>query len=159
MWLSKRAIYAVHIGVVASFYPDGVSASQFAKRLGMPRSHILKILRVLQQSGIFATTRGRKGNFHLTRTLEQITMYEIANPFENFARYERYAQRTGRCASIDCPMHEFWTEVTNTLITKLRTTTLAEIKTYYDRKGDASKINLPEAWLAKGSEGKVGKPE
>ncbi|MBI4244096.1 MAG: Rrf2 family transcriptional regulator [Planctomycetes bacterium] len=150
MWLSVQSNYGLHVSVVMALsHPKKMSAIEISRILGLSRPFTLKILRLLKNGGIVRAIRGKDGGFTPAKRLCEITLFEIILSFEDLNKYERYKQRQSRCFSIECPMHSFWSDITDQIFSKLKSTTLQTLVDFYAQKGVTHDELRKNQWFQK----------
>lgn len=97
--------------------PDGVPVSvtlgHIAESEGLTPAYAGKIMRLLVQSGLVESTRGRSGGYRLTRSAEAVTAAEVVHALGG-KMYDgeicsRSASGTGLCVhNNDCAVRSLW---------------------------------------------------
>ena len=104
-----------------------VMAAEIAAAENLPESFFSKIFQNLAKSGLVNSFRGSNGGFELARSPEKITMRQIIEAVEGPVAASRCAFAPESCEkSGDCPFHQYWTEVQDSILTLLDSHTLAE---------------------------------
>ena len=97
--LTRTASYAIRAMVCLAEVQGEtrVTAAQVARRTGLPRNYLAKILQVLTQAGLLDAMRGRHGGYRLARPAEKLSVANVLEPFER--------PRAGGCmlSETDCP--------------------------------------------------------
>ncbi len=105
-----------------------------AKEVGIPAHYLAKVLATLARAGVLTATRGVRGGYRLARPAREIKLMEVVEPFEGkrtrpgcLLRPDQPC-RTGTGSHGSCSAHAAWSDVKETYLEFLATTTLADIK-------------------------------
>ena len=97
--LTRTASYAIRAMVCLAEVQGEtrVTAAQVARRTGLPRNYLAKILRVLAHVGLLDSTRGPHGGYRLAQPADELSVANVLEPFER--------PREGGCmlSETDCP--------------------------------------------------------
>ena len=102
--------------------------SDIARRTGVPKAYLAKILNALSQQGLVQTKRGYRGGISLARSTEDISLLQIVEAVEGgqwlcdcLLGIEEFGAYT------ICPTHDFWARIRGEIAEQLRKTTLAAL--------------------------------
>ena len=84
MKLTARVRYATRFIMELAFNSDDttVKTSEVSMRQGIPMKYLEQLMRPLKEGNIIDSVRGPKGGYILVRSLDDITLGEIARIFE-----------------------------------------------------------------------------
>jgi len=130
MKLSTRCRYGTRAMIeLARNYSNGpVKRDEIARRQDISSSYLENILISLKARNLIRTVRGANGGFSLMDSPEKITMYDVVTalegPVEPIHCIENSEQciRTGSCLS-----RKFWVSFHETLVNKLKSTSLQSL--------------------------------
>lgn len=104
--MSGTAVAAV--SALAEVHPAGTTLSSLhiAKSRNLSQPLVAKVLTLLSQHGIVHGTRGPGGGYRLTRSPEQITVFEVVELFEGHRDPSSCPFGPGWCGvGAPCPLH------------------------------------------------------
>lgn len=153
--LSHTAEYALRavLHIAEREGAEPVSVEVIAEELDLPRNYLSKTLHALAKRGVLRSTRGPSGGFQLARPAEEVTMFEVIQPFDDVE-----ARRTcllGREECNDarpCSVHHRWKDVAGSIAAFFRETTVGEIVA--DRRAADPASAASAALPLTGSEGR-----
>lgn len=122
--------YAIRIVLYLALINDKVYAKDLANNLCIPESYVYKITKKLQSDNFINCKAGHNGGFKLSKTPEQITLYDIINLMEPTVRINRCLEDDKYCsryATEDCPVRKFYTGVQGAVEKQLKSITIAEL--------------------------------
>lgn len=128
--LSKTSKSVVNALVELAKLPAGSyeGASSIAKRIEAPKNYLGKLLQSLCARNIVSSKKGTGGGFRLGMEPDKITLYDIVEPIENVAMWEKCALGLKECSETDpCPVHDDWKVIKEAYLSFLRTTTVADL--------------------------------
>lgn len=76
--------------------------------MGIPKSYIPHVLRVLANAGYLTVERGQNGGYFLAKPAEDISMLDVLNVMEKTTRLNRCLEEDGYCDCFvpsTCPAH------------------------------------------------------
>ena len=130
MILSQTAIYALRVlAVLVSLgAEENLSAAELSDRTAVPRQYINKVLQPLVASGIVASTRGRRGGFHLAQPAEDVRLGEVLDALSMPLEVGHCAFHVGSC-DVDnpCALHGVWSRLQDCVFRWANETTLADL--------------------------------
>ena len=128
--LSKTSKVVVNALVELAKLPAGSyeGASSIAKRIEAPKNYLGKLLQNLCARNVVSSQKGTGGGFRLSMEPDRITLYDIVEPIENVAMWEKCALGLKECSETDpCPVHDDWKGIKEAYLSFLRTTTVADL--------------------------------
>ncbi|HEX9709384.1 MAG TPA: Rrf2 family transcriptional regulator [Candidatus Thermoplasmatota archaeon] len=128
--LSQTAEYALRaVLYLAEKAGDGpVRVEDVAEALSVPRNYLSKILHVLARGGILASTRGPHGGFELAVPANRLVLADVVGAFDELeGRGTCLLGRTSCSDRAPCAAHHRWKEVSDTVRSFFRHTTVAEL--------------------------------
>lgn len=123
--LTLHTDYALRILLQAAASTEGqrLSIAGVAEQHGISRNHAMKVVNVLANAGLLATTRGRGGGFVLARPPEAITLGEVVRLTEPDVR----PADCGSCAlRVGCGLTPMLGQAMQAFLDTLDRQTLAE---------------------------------
>jgi len=117
----------MHALALAASSGGRVTAAQCASRLGVSPSYLAKVLQVLVHGGLFASTRGAAGGFDLARDAAGISCLEVIELMEGPLPERACLFRETVCATAGCAIKTMCERVENTLLSTLRSTSMAAL--------------------------------
>jgi Rrf2 family protein len=129
MWISGTTQYAIN-AVLYVAQQDGerpVRVEDAARALGMPKNYLSKTLYALARAGILRSLRGPKGGFRLALPPGELSLLEIARPFEDIESRKCLLGRPQCGAGEPCALHSRWEATSRALQEFFRTTTVADL--------------------------------
>lgn len=127
--LSKTAIHGLKaLQDLAEHEGELQGAVSIAKRIGAPPNYLGKLLQTLAQAELVYSQKGKGGGFQLAREPEEISLFDIVEPFDRVSRWEGCFMGKARCSSENpCAMHGKWAVVRDAYLDLLHTSTLADV--------------------------------
>ena len=99
-----------------------------AKRQGVSVKYLEQIIIPLKRAHFIESVRGPKGGHILTKPPEEITVGEIVVLLEEGSSLVECIEDTTICERADiCPTRLLWKEVSEAMLNKLQTVTLADL--------------------------------
>ena len=104
MRLNQASDFALRILMLLAQRQEAQTVESVAGDLGLVKSHVMKIVAKLAQSGLVHSTRGRTGGISLGRQADHITVGEVVRLIEpDFAVVECMRDGESRCSFMpDC---------------------------------------------------------
>lgn len=127
---SRTAEYALRAVVAIASGEDDrpVLAEQIARKSGIPRRYLSKILRDLVHAGILTSARGIGGGFRLRRRPDRLKIIEVIRPFEDMLAARRCPFGNPRCSDDKpCSIHHRWKPVKQAFEQLIEETTIADV--------------------------------
>lgn len=130
MKLSTRSRYGTRLMLeLAHHYTEGpIPLGDIAKRQGVSVKYLEQIIIPLKRAHFIESVRGPKGGHILTKPPEEITVGEIVVLLEEGSSLVECIEDTTICERADiCPTRLLWKEVSEAMLNKLQTVTLADL--------------------------------
>lgn len=130
MQITRQADYALRAMIyLAKMEPTQRAAtSQIADVQHIPPSFLAKIISQLSIAGLIHTSRGARGGVTLARAPEDISILEVVEAIDGPIALNECTSVSGTCQfGDDCPMRPIWCDTQDELISKLRSTTFAQV--------------------------------
>jgi len=130
MQITHQADYAIRtVFYLARLNPDQkVSTRQIAKDYQIPPSFLTKIVSQLSIAGLIHTTRGASGGVSLAHPPEKITMLEVLEAVDGPIALNDCVNDPESCPfSKNCVLHHFWSDATDELVARLKSTTFDQL--------------------------------
>ena len=130
MKLSTRSRYGTRLMLeLAQHYTEGpIPLGDIAKRQGVSVKYLEQIIIPLKRAHFIESVRGPKGGHILTKPPEEITVGEIVVLLEEGSSLVECIEDTTVCERADiCPTRLLWKEVSEAMLNKLQTVTLADL--------------------------------
>ena len=101
-----------------------VSTSQIAKEYRIPASFLTKIISQLSVAGLIHTARGARGGVSLARSPEAISLLDVLVAIDGPVALNDCVDDPTSCPfNVDCVLHQFWSDASEELINRLKSTT------------------------------------
>ena len=110
--------------------PDGKyeGVASIARRINAPQNYLAKLLQNLSSRKYVSSQKGIGGGFRLGKDPHKITLYEIAEPIDNFSMWNGCALGLKKCSdNKPCPIHDKWKVIKEAYIGFLKMTTIADL--------------------------------
>lgn len=130
MKLSTRSRYGTRLMLeLAQHYTEGpIRLGEIAKRQDVSVKYLEQIIIPLKRAHYIKSVRGPKGGHILTKPPEEITVGEIVVLLEDGTSLVECIEDTTLCERADiCPTRLLWKEVSEAMLNKLQTVTLADL--------------------------------
>ena len=130
MKLSTRSRYGTRLMLeLAQHYTEGpIPLGDIAKRQDVSVKYLEQIIIPLKRAHYIESVRGPKGGHILTKPPEEITVGEIVVLLEEGTSLVECIEDTTVCERADiCPTRLLWKEVSEAMLNKLQTVTLADL--------------------------------
>ena len=117
MWISGTSQYAIRAVVyVATNGADApVRVGPIAEALGMPRNYLSKTLHLLARAGVLKSERGPTGGFQLAIPIDELTLAQVAAPFDDLGARHCLLGRVQCSGKNPCAAHGQWSAVADSL--------------------------------------------
>jgi Rrf2 family protein len=129
MILKQTAEYALRAMIVLA-QQEGeqcISAAELSARTNIPASYLSKVMRRLVLASLVRSRRGHGGGFRLARPAAEVSFLEVMQAVDYGAEPNRCAFGVGACnPDSPCPLHDQYTELTETFETWARQTRLSD---------------------------------
>lgn len=111
-----------------------VQMTGIAKRLGISKKFLEKIIRPLKQAGLINSTRGPKGGHMLARPAEEISVGDIVRILEGDVALVDCAKDEAVCRKAPgCLTRMIWRETSRAILEKLDSISFGELVRYADQ--------------------------
>ena len=130
MKLSTRSRYGTRLMLeLAQHYTEGpIPLGDIAKRQDVSVKYLEQIIIPLKRAHYIESVRGPKGGHILIKPPEEITVGEIVVLLEEGTSLVECIEDTTVCERADiCPTRLLWKEVSEAMLNKLQTVTLADL--------------------------------
>jgi Rrf2 family nitric oxide-sensitive transcriptional repressor len=130
MQLTLYTDYSLRVLIYLGLYPDKLATiSEIARRYGISRNHLVKVVHNLSQNGYVKTTRGKGGGLALARAPEQINVGDVVRHTElNFDIVECFEQASSTCPIAPaCALRRVLHEATAAFMEVLNGYTVADV--------------------------------
>lgn len=127
--LSHTTGYAiVALSFVGAAGGKWVQAQEIARRTGIPKPYLSKILHALGKAGLIRTKRGTGGGVSLSRPAGAMSLLEVAMAVDPTVTQPRCFMGMASCSDTKpCPMHAYWKQTREEIHRQLARTTLADV--------------------------------
>lgn len=127
--ISKLTDYAAMImGYMALNSKEILSAAQLAKAMHLALPTVSKILKILSEAKLVASTRGTAGGYRLAKPAQEITVTDLIAAIEgNPALTECCAAETQCDLDAVCAIKENWQSVNRMILKALSSLTLSDM--------------------------------
>jgi Rrf2 family protein len=128
--LTRSGVHAIRALVVLASQKPGeyCGTMAIATATNSPRNYLGKILFILSRRGLVESQKGLGGGFRLSRSPEQISLYDIVESIEDVARWKECAFGGKACSDeTPCAIHERWGHVRDAYLSLLKNTSVAEL--------------------------------
>jgi Rrf2 family protein len=135
---SKKCEYGLQAVLFLATQPKGevIASDEIAKKLGIPKEFISKILQSLTESGIIDSKKGKAGGFFLAKDPSKIRLIDIVAAIDGLGMFNSCVLGFPHCSPDNpCPLHYKWGELrtktynmlTDETIDKFKETTLRKV--------------------------------
>ena len=129
MWISGTTQYAIRAVLYVAEHGAGgpVRVDEIADRLQVPRNYLSKTLHALARAGVLRSGRGPRGGFQLATSAGNLSLAEVAAPFDDLAARQCLLGRAACGWKNPCSVHPRWEQVSNALRAFFEQTTIADL--------------------------------
>lgn len=129
MLLSGTTQYAIRAVVhVAEHAAEGpLRVDDIATALDVPRNYLSKTLHQLVRAGVLRSGRGPRGGFQLAEPPEELTLADVAAPFDDLAQRKCLLGRATCTSRSPCSAHGRWEKLSTAMLTFFGRTTIADL--------------------------------
>jgi len=106
---------------------DPVPVDAIAADLRVPRNYLSKTLHALAQAGVLTSGRGPRGGFRLARAARDLTLGDIAAPFDDVEERKCILGRASCGWKNPCSAHPRWEAISKAQQEFFRKTTIADL--------------------------------
>lgn len=114
MQLTITTDYAIRIALLLSLSQRTISIPELSEKLHIPKSYVPRIITMLKKADIVDSSRGQHGGIYLKKSPEQITFKVIFDAVGETIKINRCLEEDkfcSRCATDDCPVRNFYTNL------------------------------------------------
>ncbi len=128
MKLSVAAELAIRgVTVLAGRYGEGpVTLSELCDTKDLPKQYLAKIFTSLSRADLVTPIRGKRGGYKLSHPPEEISLLQVIEAVEGPLALNLCQSDPPKCDDVHCALRHVWTELQETLRTKLQSVTLAD---------------------------------
>lgn len=126
---SRACEYALRALVEMARHPERKfwTIQDLAKNTNTPAPFLAKTFQSLVKSGILSSTKGRKGGFSFTRSVNQIFLIDIVNIIDGPSLTQDCALGFPECGDDNpCPFHIHWGKIREIIFRALSTQSLGQ---------------------------------
>lgn len=147
MIYSSACAYAIRaLSRLALLRPQGyVLLDELCEGTDLPRHFVAKIFQDLVRRGLLHSAKGRGGGFALTRSPENISLFEIVEAVDGVSELDHCVVGMARCDDGQpCPQHDQWKGIRSQLRKFLMDTSLEKMSRTLEKKMDLIGQPLPK---------------
>jgi Rrf2 family protein len=130
MQITNQADYALRAMLFIARLGPGQHAPSniIAEKMDMSRMFLSRINAQLSNAGLITTRRGALGGIMLAKDPAEISIYDIVSAIDGPVNMIRCTKDPNCCSLGEhCPLLGFWRETEDGMVTRLRSTTLADL--------------------------------
>lgn len=130
--ISKTGLHMIRALVALSKIPPDtcIGAAALADEIDAPRNYLGKLLNTLSRQGLITAQKGGNGGVKLARPANEISLFEVVEPFEGVSRWEECFLGHKVCSDeTPCVAHASWKPIREAYLAFLRTKTIADLVT------------------------------
>ena len=129
--LNQSAEYALRAMLYMAQGGDGAyKAPDIASALGLPNTYLSKVMHQLVKAGVLRSVRGPMGGYTLARDAGEISLHEVAAPFQALQPRSQCLLGNRACdRAHPCAAHGRWRSINDAVASHLNNTTLADMLT------------------------------
>ena len=117
----RAVLYVAQAGTTRS-----CTAGVIARAIGVPQNYLGKILNALTNAGVLTSIRGPRGGFRLARRAEEVTLADVAGPFQRLPERRVCLLGDRPCHAVNpCVSHRKWQTMTDQVSAFFMSTTIA----------------------------------
>jgi len=131
MQISRRADYGLRAVIYLADQEPGKCSSiaEIAKRQGVPKKFLEKIIQDLVRRGLIRSKRGSTGGYMLARPADAISFCDVIEAIEGPISVNACMEHASGCDQIPrCTMIGVWSEVQRSVTEVLSRTTIAALR-------------------------------
>jgi Rrf2 family protein len=128
--ITKTGLHAIRAMVALARLPEGAyaGAGRIAQEIDAPQNYLGKLLQALTHEGLLKSQKGLGGGFRLTKPADEISLLDVAEPFEHISRWAGCVLGRPECSERDpCAIHNKWKKVREAYLALLEGTTIADL--------------------------------
>ena len=126
---TKTTKYAIRIlFFMANDIKKVYSTKYLQERLQIPMKYLCKLMTDLSKKGLVKSIQGRSGGFVLAKKPSEILLSDIIDATEGMSKFDECILGFENCNDKNpCALHNIWTQIKQTLIPILKTTSLNDL--------------------------------
>ncbi len=128
---SKKCEYGLQAVLYLAAQSKGsvIPSDEIAKKLGIPKEFISKILQSLTESGIVDSRKGKSGGFFLAKDPSKIRLIDIVAAIDGLNMFNSCVLGFPKCSPENpCPLHSKWGELRTRAYNMLNDETIDKFK-------------------------------
>jgi Rrf2 family transcriptional regulator, iron-sulfur cluster assembly transcription factor len=129
---SKKCEYGLQAVLYLAAKNNGsevVPVDEIAKKLGIPKEFVSKILQSLTESGIIYSKKGKSGGFALAKNPNKIRLIDIVGAIDGLDMFNSCVLGFPKCSpDHPCPLHSKWGDLRTKAYNMLNDETLDQLK-------------------------------
>ena len=126
--VSEAASLALHAaGILARAGEEPLTAELMAVKLGVSRSHLVKVLQRLAKAGFVRSTRGPGGGYSFTRPPQEITARQVYEVVEGPIDVSTCAMEVPTCGRASCMLGDMFCRIRSEVREQLERVTIADL--------------------------------
>jgi len=107
---------------------SGILQKEISLAQEIPLNYLDSIITGLRNAGLIVNYGGKRSGYILTKSTEEISVYDIYRAFEPELTLVNCACPGNECSRINiCPAKDYWFELNNTIKNQMESTTLEQI--------------------------------
>jgi Rrf2 family protein len=129
MWISGTTQYAIRAVLFVAEHgaEEPVRVEAIAGALQVPRNYLSKTLHALARAGVLRSVRGPRGGFQLALAPGDLSLAQVAAPFDDLASRQCLLGRAACGWNNPCSAHPRWERVSTALQDFFGETTIADL--------------------------------
>lgn len=131
MQLNITTDYAIRVLLCLGEEGNRVTGGEISDTMAIPERYLLKVLNKLRSSGLVHSFSGSSGGYELSKSLSQITLWDVLVVMEETMAVNPCLQDEENCsrhATATCPVRKFYCGFQMTIENILRNVSLEEIQ-------------------------------
>jgi len=138
--LSKKALFAVEAVLDIAYHSgaEPVQSREITRRQGIPRRYLEQALQQLVRDGVLVGVRGPRGGYRLARERRRISVGDIVRVVQGMEGEEAEKDETEGSELGAKVVKPLWTDMHETLMTRLDATSIDDLCDQADKAGIVS---------------------
>jgi Rrf2 family protein len=100
--ISEASNIAVHSLALIAASKEPLNTAVISDMLNLSRNHISKVLQTLAKQNVLTSGRGPRGGFQLSKSPEEISIFEICEMMDGKYEPEHCRRHSGDCPFAEC---------------------------------------------------------
>ena len=137
MQLSTKVRYAMRAMIELAYdYGKGpLQLKEVAKRQGISDKYLEQVMAPLRTRGIVYTQKGSRGGYSLSRSPEDIPLYEIVHAVEGSLAPVPCVDNSSLCSRVEiCATRDLWERLKQLVVNELNSMSLADLVREQEKK-------------------------